>query len=56
LPPKYAIDLDLPEVPSEALRQDLESHASHFGLSEIINFLIKADMLENKEENERESW
>ena len=27
-----------------------------FRLAEIIEFLIKADILENKEENERDSW
>jgi hypothetical protein len=43
-------------IPKPFALQDLESQASDFGLSEITDFLVKADILENKEENERDSW
>ena len=45
-----------PSIPKPFALQDLESQASDFGLSEITDFLVKADILENKEENERDSW
>ena len=44
-----------PSIPKPCALQDPESHVSHFWLAEIIVVLIKAEILENKEENERDS-